>query len=88
LNEKSLPPIESFFNKLNDEGISKTDYLRACKLWDSLPEKTFKAYHYYVMSSSILLPHIYGQGRLQKTIGIVARMQRLLAAACLRIQSP
>jgi hypothetical protein len=55
LNEKSLPPIESFYSKLNDEGISQADYLRACKLWDSLPEKTFKAYHDYYMTSDVLL---------------------------------
>ena len=41
LSETQLPPQESFYSKLNDEGISDKDYLHAKEVWDEFNCKTF-----------------------------------------------
>ena len=55
LEVTSLPPRDEFFSKLNDEGISDADYLRAQKLWSTLNPKTFKSFHDHYMTTDVLL---------------------------------
>ncbi|XP_065682280.1 uncharacterized protein LOC136095509 [Hydra vulgaris] len=45
LNETQLPPKESFYSRLNDEGISDEDYLHAQNVWKEFNCETFKDYH-------------------------------------------
>ena len=39
--EESLPDKESFYSKLNKEGITDEDYAHAQKVWDALNIKTY-----------------------------------------------
>ena len=43
--ETELPKKESFFSKLNDEGVSEEDYEHAKKVWEEFEMKTFREYH-------------------------------------------
>ena len=55
LSETQLPPQESFYSKLNDEGISDKDYLHAKEVWDEFNCKTFRDYHNLYNVSDVLI---------------------------------
>ena len=44
-SETQLPPQESFYSKLCDEGISDEDYLHAQEVWKVFNCQTFRDYH-------------------------------------------
>ena len=45
LKETQLPPRETFYSRLNDEGISDEDYAHARKVWKTFEMKTLQDYH-------------------------------------------
>ncbi|XP_065642665.1 uncharacterized protein LOC136074289 [Hydra vulgaris] len=58
--ETQLPPKESFFSKLNDEGISDDNYLHAQNVWNKFNCKTFRDYHdLYNVSDVLLLADVF-----------------------------
>ena len=59
-SETQLPPQESFYSKLNDEGISDEDYSLAQKVWDEFRCKTFRDYHdLYNVSDVLILADVF-----------------------------
>ena len=54
LSETLLPLKESFFSKLNDEGISDDDYSHAQKVWGECQCKTFRDYHDFYNVSDVM----------------------------------
>ncbi|XP_065652769.1 uncharacterized protein LOC136080089 [Hydra vulgaris] len=59
-NETQLPPKESFFSKLNDEGISGDDYSHAQTVWNEFNCKSFRDYHdLYNVSDVLLLADVF-----------------------------
>ena len=59
-SETQLPPIESFYSKLCDEGISNEDYLHAEKVWKVFNCQTFRDYHdIYNVSDVLNLADVY-----------------------------
>ena len=59
-SETQLPPQESFYSKLNDEGISDDAYLHAQKVWDEFHCKTFRDYHdLYNVSDVLILADVF-----------------------------
>ena len=57
---ESLPHKESFYRKLNKEGISDEDYAHAQKVWDALNIKKLGEYHdLYVQSDTALLADVF-----------------------------
>ena len=60
LSETQLPTKESFFSKLNDEGISDKDYLHSQKVWEEFQCKTFRDYHdLYNVSDVLILADVF-----------------------------
>ena len=60
LSVTQLPPQESFYSKLNDEGISDEDYSHAQKVWEEFNCKTFRDYHnIYNMSDVLILADVF-----------------------------
>ena len=58
--EESLPDKESFYSKLNKEGISDENYAQAQKIWDALNIKILGEYHdLYVQSDTALLADVF-----------------------------
>ena len=58
--EESLPDKESFYSKLNKEGITDKDYAHAQKAWDALNIKNLGEYHdFYVQSDTALLADVF-----------------------------
>lgn len=55
LNEKSLPPKEAFFSKLNGTNASDEDYDHAQKVWKEFEMETFLEYHNLYNKSDVLL---------------------------------
>ena len=53
--EKTLPPIEIFFSKLNKTIISKRDYNHAKKVWKEFNCKTLGNYHDLYLKTDIIL---------------------------------
>ena len=71
--EMSLPPIESFYDMLNDEPLSTEDYERAKQIWEVFDIKTLQQYHDHYLKTDVLLladvfenfrNSIYGEHRL------------------------
>ena len=59
-SETQLPPIDSFYSKLNDEGISNEDYLHAEKVWKVFNCQTFRDYHnIYNVSDVLILADVF-----------------------------
>ena len=60
LSETQLPPQESFFSKLRDEGISDEDYSHSQKVWDEFQCKTFRDYHdIYNVTDVLMLADVF-----------------------------
>ena len=58
--EESLPDKESFYSKLNKEGISDEDYAHAQKVWEAINIKNLGEYHdLYVQSDTSLLADVF-----------------------------
>ena len=55
LRETSLPPIECFYSRLNDEGISQEDYEHALLVWDTFEMNTMRDYHDLYQKTDVLL---------------------------------
>ena len=53
--ETKLPKKESFFSKLNGEGVSEEDYEHAKKVWKEFEMKTFREYHDLYNQVDVLL---------------------------------
>ena len=59
-SETSLPNKESFYSKLNKEGITDEDYVHAQKVWEVFKIKHLGEYHdLYVQSDTFLLTDVY-----------------------------
>ena len=54
-NETKLPPIQEFYSKLNDSGISEEDYNHAQKVWEVFNMKTMRDYHDLYLRTDVLL---------------------------------
>jgi len=53
--ETHLPPIENFYNTLNDEPLSVDDYERAHKIWNFYNIQNLQEYHDHYLKSDVLL---------------------------------
>jgi len=59
LDETKLPPIEAFYDQLNDESL-KTDYERAQKTWMYFGMQMLQNYHdHYLLSDVLLLTDVF-----------------------------
>ena len=59
-SETQLPPQESFYSKLCDEGISNEDYLHAQEVWKVFNCQTFRDYHnIYNVSDVLILADVF-----------------------------
>ena len=60
LDEKSLPPKESFYSKLTGEGITDEDYQHAHTVWKEFNMGSVKDYYkLYNLSDVLLLADIF-----------------------------
>ena len=65
LDEITLPPKESFYNKLNKSEISDDDYAIAVEMFNTLPRKTLKEYtSLYLKLDVLLLADVFESFRL------------------------
>ena len=55
LDETSLPPKESFYSKLTDEGITDEDYEHAQTVWKEFNIESVEDYHNLYNVSEVLL---------------------------------
>jgi len=54
-DETRLPPIEDFYNTLNDEPLSEEDYQRARQIWDFYSIRNLREFHDHYLKSDVLL---------------------------------
>ena len=67
-NETKLPPIETFYGTLNNEGISKDDYAHAQKVWTLFNCKSLGDYHdLYLKTDVTLLADVFQTFRKNMT---------------------
>ena len=58
--ETTLPPVSSFYSKLNMSGVSNQDYKHACKVWRDFGIRNLGEYHdLYLRTDVILLANIF-----------------------------
>ena len=55
LSETQLPPKSEFYSRLNDEGISDSDYQHALNIWNTFKCQTIRDYHNLYLKSDVLL---------------------------------
>ena len=55
LEEKNLPPKDTFYNRLNMKGISDQDYKHAQQVWNTMERKTLGCYHDTFLATDVLL---------------------------------
>ncbi|XP_063835691.1 uncharacterized protein LOC135084888 isoform X1 [Ostrinia nubilalis] len=60
LEETSLPPIEQFYNSVNDAHIEESDYQRALEVWDIFECETIGDYsRLYSQSDALILADLF-----------------------------
>ena len=60
LTNTQLPPIDSFYSKLNDTNITQEDYQHSQKVWDAFEMKTMRNYlDLYLKSDVLLLAEVF-----------------------------
>jgi len=58
--ETQLPPIEAFYNTLEDESCTPKNYDRAREIWAHYNMKTMQNYHdQYLLSDVLLLADVF-----------------------------
>ena len=58
--ETALPPVSSFYSKLNMSGVSDKDYKHACKVWRDFGIRNLGEYHdLYLRTEVILLANVF-----------------------------
>ena len=55
LGANELPAKDTFYSRLNNEDISKDDYLHAQKVWSTFQMSTMREYHDLYLQSDVLL---------------------------------
>ena len=55
MNETQLPPMDEFYNTLNDTHISTDDYAHAQHVWNHFKCQTFQDYHELYLKTDVLL---------------------------------
>ena len=64
LEDTSLPPIECFYSRLNDEHCKQGDYTHANKVWETFQVETMREYHdLYQITDVLLLADVFEQFR-------------------------
>ena len=59
-NETSIPPKRAYYSKLNEEGISDTDYAHIQKVWEVFKIKDISEDHdLYVQGDTLLLADVF-----------------------------
>ena len=53
--EKSLPPKNAFYSRLNMKNISDQDYEHAQQVWNVMEKKTLGCYHGAFLKTDVLL---------------------------------
>ena len=53
--EKSLPPKDAFYSRLNMKGISDQDHKHAQQVWNTMEKKTLSCYHDTYLKTDVLL---------------------------------
>ena len=59
MNETQLPPMNEFYNTLNDTHISVEDYAHEQHVWDHFKCQTFQDYHELYLKTDVLLLRHY-----------------------------
>jgi hypothetical protein len=54
-NETELPSMDSFYNELDEEGVSDEQYDRAQAIWTTFNCRTFKDYHDLYLKTDVIL---------------------------------
>ena len=71
LSETRLPPKSEFYSKLNDEGITDSDYQHALNIWSTFNCKTIRDYHdLYLKSDVLLLADVFENFRATTSPGL------------------
>jgi len=55
LKEKQLPPIESFYDELNDNNITEKEYAHVQKVWKTFNIQTMQEYTEIYLKTDVLL---------------------------------
>jgi hypothetical protein len=59
-DDVELPPRDSFYSNLNEEGITEEEYARARNVWTTFECQKFKDYHdLYLKTDVILLADVF-----------------------------
>ena len=59
-DETQLPPIDCFYNTLNDEALSPQDYKRAQDIWSFFKIQNLQQYYdHYLLSDVLLLANVF-----------------------------